>query len=199
MNHPAIALLMYFILYFSLAFIWRSVAVYRATGIQPILLPDSDDAPGYVGRMFKILLVLCLLHLQLQTMGAQANAWWPSIDPLDQAWLHSLGWIVLALSTLMLLLAQVQMGHSWRIGLDANAPGSLVTQGLFSRSRNPIFLSMRMSLLGQLAVLPNMMTLMLLVCGELLIQIQVRLEEVHLQHIYGDAYASYRAHVPRWW
>jgi protein-S-isoprenylcysteine O-methyltransferase Ste14 len=190
---------MYFILYFSLAFIWRSVAVYRATGIQPIRLPNSDDAPGYVGRMFKILLALCLLHLLLQTMGAKANAWWPSIDLLDQAWLHALGWIVLALSTLMLLLAQVQMGHSWRIGLDADAPGPLVTQGLFSRSRNPIFLSMRMSLLGQLAVLPNMMTLMLLVCGELLIQIQVRLEEVHLQHIYGDAYASYRAHVPRWW
>jgi protein-S-isoprenylcysteine O-methyltransferase Ste14 len=48
-------------------------------------------------------------------------------------------------------------------------------------------------------LLPNALTLLLLVCGELLVQIQVRLEEAHLPLVYGQAYDSYRAKVPRWW
>jgi protein-S-isoprenylcysteine O-methyltransferase Ste14 len=102
-------------------------------------------------------------------------------------------------SGIVLIWAQVQMGLSWRIGLDAETPGVLVQHGIFSRSRNPIFLSMRLNLLGLMFLLPNLWTLLLLVCGELVIQIQVRLEEAHLPLVYGQAYESYRAQVPRWW
>jgi protein-S-isoprenylcysteine O-methyltransferase Ste14 len=58
---------------------------------------------------------------------------------------------------------------------------------------------MRLNLVGLMCLLPNWFSLLLLVCGELLIQIQVRLEETHLSLVYGDAYEAYRARVPRWW
>ena len=44
------ALLIYFLIYFTFAFIWRSVLVYRRTGKNPFVLPSGDDAYGYVGR-----------------------------------------------------------------------------------------------------------------------------------------------------
>jgi protein-S-isoprenylcysteine O-methyltransferase Ste14 len=58
---------------------------------------------------------------------------------------------------------------------------------------------MRLNLWALLCLLPNALTLLLLVCGELLIQIQVRLEEAHLPLVYGQAYKNYCEKVPRWW
>jgi protein-S-isoprenylcysteine O-methyltransferase Ste14 len=199
MRYPGILLLVYFIVYFGLAFVWRSVVVYRLTGVQPIRLPQSDDVHGYVGRVFKRLLALCLAYLCAQTFFKEIDAALPSVVWMDKAGWRALGWIVLTVSGAVLVWAQAQMGLSWRIGLDAETPGPLVVRGLFARSRNPIFLSMRLNLVGLMCLLPNLFTLLLWVCGELLIQIQVRLEEDHLPKVYGQAYEAYRAQVPRWW
>lgn len=46
-------LLAYFLVYLVLAFGWRSLVVYRSTGVNPFVLPSGDDAYGYVGRAFK--------------------------------------------------------------------------------------------------------------------------------------------------
>jgi protein-S-isoprenylcysteine O-methyltransferase Ste14 len=90
------------------------------------------------------------------------------------------------------------MGLSWRIGIDTAHATELVQHGLFGVSRNPIFLAMRLSLLGLLLVYPAAATLALLVAGEILIQVQVRLEEQHLLGLHGDAYRAYCARVRRW-
>ncbi len=42
-------LLAFFLLYFGLTFVWRSVVVYRKTDISPLVLSKRDDAYGYVG------------------------------------------------------------------------------------------------------------------------------------------------------
>ncbi len=199
MRYPGGFLLIYFVLYLGLAFVWRSMVVYRRTGINPIRLPATDDAHGYVGRMFKGLLLLCMLYLLAQTYVSEVSLFLPPIGFLENEYGHVLGWFILSVSGFVLVLAQAQMGLSWRIGLDAESPGPLVTHGLFSYTRNPIFLSMRLNLLGWMCLLPNLFTLLLLVCSELLIQIQVRLEETHLPQLYGAAYEAYRAQVPRWW
>jgi protein-S-isoprenylcysteine O-methyltransferase Ste14 len=199
MNYPSTYLLIYFFVYFGLAFVWRSFKVYRETGINPIRLPHSDDAHGYVGRMFKGLLGLCAVYLCLQLFALDIGLELPPMAWLDNFFVQALGWLVLCISGIVLIWAQAQMGQSWRIGLDADTPGPLVVHGLFARSRNPIFLSMRLNLLGLMCLLPNLFSLLLLVCGELLIQIQVRLEEAHLPLVYGEAYEAYRVQVPRWW
>ena len=199
MHYPSGFVLIYFVVYLGLAFVWRSMLVYRTTGINPIRLPSADDAHGYLGRMFKGLLFLCLLYLLAQTFASNMDLFLPPVGFLANGFARALGWVILSVSGLVLLWAQAQMGTSWRVGLDAESPGPLVTRGLFSYSRNPIFLSMRLNLLGLMCLLPNVFTLLLLVCGELLIQIQVRLEEPHLTQIYGSAYEAYRTRVPRWW
>jgi protein-S-isoprenylcysteine O-methyltransferase Ste14 len=90
------------------------------------------------------------------------------------------------------------MGSSWRIGIDSQHQTSLVQSGLFGISRNPIFLAMRVNLLGLFLVLPCAATLVLLVAGELLIQIQVRLEEQHLSSLHGLEYVAYCRQTRRW-
>mgnify|MGYP001490612632 CR=1 FL=1 len=65
--------------------------------------------------------------------------------------------------------------------------------GVFRLSRNPIFLGMRLTLLGLFLVIPNAVTLAVLVLGNVLVQVQVRLEEA-----FGEVYARYREQVRRW-
>ena len=92
----------------------------------------------------------------------------------------------------------MQMGRSWRIGVDPEAKTELVTRGLFGRCRNPIFLGMRAIAAGVFLASPNVLSLAALILSELLIQVQVRAEEAYLDRTHGDAYAQYRAAVPRW-
>jgi protein-S-isoprenylcysteine O-methyltransferase Ste14 len=192
------SLFIFFVAYFFFGFVWRSVLVYRHTGKNPFVLPATDDAHGYVGRAFKLTM---LAVAALVTV----NAFFPGvlnrvgvISHLKGSISTSIGWALLLVSVAWLGVAQAQMGNSWRIGIDTQSRTELVSTGLFSVSRNPIFLSVRASLLGLFLVLPNAVSLTILVAGELLVQVQVRLEEQHLSKLHGEAYLAYKAKVRRW-
>lgn len=191
-------LLIYFTLYLLLGFVWRSIQVFRQTGINPIVLPATDDAYGYVGRAFKLAMLACAGVVVLKTFQWSADTWLGAYPPLQAPAMVLAGWTLLLLSLGWLLVAQAQMGVAWRVGIDARQPTQLIQHGLFSRSRNPIFLSMRLALLGLVLVAPSAATLVLLVAGELLMQVQVRLEEQHLSGLHGERYAAYCQRVRRW-
>lgn len=108
------------------------------------------------------------------------------------------GWLLLLAALAWVVVAQAQMGAAWRIGMHSARPTALVQHGLFARSRNPIFLALRVELLGFFLVLPGAATAALLVAGEAPMQVQVRLEEQHLRTLHGAAYADYCARVRRW-
>jgi len=95
-------------------------------------------------------------------------------------------------------IAQAQMGNSWRIGIDAATKTQLVQHGVFRLSRNPIFLSMRVTLLGFFLILPNAVTFATLLLGDALMQIQVRLEEEYLRQTHGEEYQKYCQRTRRW-
>jgi protein-S-isoprenylcysteine O-methyltransferase Ste14 len=108
------------------------------------------------------------------------------------------GVVILLSSLAWTVVAQAQMGESWRIGIDVEHRTPLVRKGVFGLSRNPIFLGMMLTLLGLFLVTPNAVTLLVLGLGVVLIQIQVRLEEVFLSSAHGEDYAEYRRSVRRW-
>lgn len=95
------------------------------------------------------------------------------------------------------MVAQVQMGQSWRIGIDRHHIAVLKTTGLFSLSRNPVFLGLLTALVGLFLLLPNAGTLVCLVSGYVLIQVAIRLEEEHLAQQHGALYLNYKARVRR--
>jgi protein-S-isoprenylcysteine O-methyltransferase Ste14 len=189
------ALLFYFVLFFSTGFAWRSWANYRATGINPLVLPSADNALGYIGRAFKIVMILIFLY----TVCA-AFEWLPSFSKFWELpiWLSIFAWMILLSSWIWLLLAQSHMGKSWRIGIDEQRATALVTHGLFKYSRNPIFLSMRCALFDLTLISPTAPILALTVTAELLMQIQVRMEEAHLTQLHGQRYLDYLQRVNRW-
>jgi protein-S-isoprenylcysteine O-methyltransferase Ste14 len=192
------SLLAYFLVYVMLAFVWRWFVVFRRTGVNPIVLPSSDDAYGYVGRAFKFAVLGCAAVVLLIAFVDQAPVWLGAYPGLQSRAVFSAGWLLLCVSLIWLLVAQAQMGASWRIGIDAKRRTALVQHGLFTVSRNPIFLAMRGNLLGFLLVFPAAGTFALFIAGEILMQLQVRLEEQHLLQLHGQPYADYCSRVRRW-
>jgi len=95
------------------------------------------------------------------------------------------------------IIAQLQMKNSWRIGVDTTTKTELITHGLFRFSRNPIFLGMTVSLAGFFLVLPTAFAFFFLLIGSILMQIQIRLEEEYLIKEHGQMYLAYKKRVQR--
>jgi protein-S-isoprenylcysteine O-methyltransferase Ste14 len=57
---------------------------------------------------------------------------------------------------------------------------------------------MRVTLLGSFFAMPNAVTLAVVVVGDVLMQIQVRLEEEYLLRTHGKSYREYIRQVRRW-
>jgi protein-S-isoprenylcysteine O-methyltransferase Ste14 len=199
MNPPPLAALAgYFAAYFGIAFVWRSWLVYRRTGTNPVVFPPGSGLHAYVGQAFRAVLAGCAAVAVAVAAAPSAVRWLGGYEALHLPAVAWAGWSLLTIALVWLLIAQAQMGIAWRIGIDERVRTPLVQRGLFGVSRNPIFLAMRVSLLGFVLVLPSAATLALLAAGEVLMQIQVRLEEEHLRVEHGVAFARYEAKVRRW-
>lgn len=188
----------YLIVYFAAAFFWRSYLVWKRTGINPYKLGKTDNAHDFVGMLFRLTLAAIVLAVMLYSISNEAYQYLTPIRWLEQPALVLIGLGLLLASLIWTLIAQAQMGNSWRIGIDAGDKTQLVQHGVFRWSRNPIFLGMRVTLLGFFLILPNAVTLATLVLGEALMQIQVRLEEEYLRQTHGEEYRKYFQRTRRW-
>ena len=110
-------------------------------------------------------------------------------------------WLGVALclaGVVVLVLSLVSFGNSFRVGIDVDEPGRLVTTGMFAVSRNPIYVGFFVFLVGQLLVFPNWVPLIYLFAAAALFHRQVLREEEFMRQRYGDVYAAYCRHVRRY-
>lgn len=103
-----------------------------------------------------------------------------------------------AAAVVILVLSLVSFGRSFRVGIDVDKPGGLVTTGIFAVSRNPIYVGFLLFLTGQLLVFPNWVPLIYLLAGSWLIHRQVLREEDFMRGHYGQEYAEYCRRVRRY-
>ncbi len=188
----------YLVTYFFTAFIWRSYIVWKTTGIKPYTFGKTDTAHDFVGILFRLTLLSCAIVVCVYSFLPD---WYKYLVPVF--WLLNpiysyVGIGLLSISLIWTFVAQLQMGNSWRIGIDAEHKTELIQTGIFRLSRNPIFLGMRLTLLGLFFILPNVATFAIIVVGDVLMQIQVRLEEEFLSHTHGIAYQDYCQKTRRW-
>jgi len=187
----------YFIVYFGLAFVLKSVIVARRIGKNPLVLPKDDSAYGLIGLYFKLTLFAMFLYVLAYAYFPTWYTYFLPIIVLDQLTVKYIGIGLLTGALAWTMIAQGQMKNSWRIGIDTETKTELITTGLFGLSRNPIFFGMILSLLGLFLTTPNALTGLFLVLGYALIQIQIRLEEEFLTKEHGQKYEAYKQKVRR--
>jgi protein-S-isoprenylcysteine O-methyltransferase Ste14 len=191
------ALLLYFTLFLAAAFVWPTWRLWRRDGVNGLVLARDDSAHGVVSRWFKGL-IMAIFALLISLAAGTGPALFAPVGWLQRETIWLAGWVLLIASLILIVAAQAHMAQSWRIGFDASAQPQLISSGLFARSRNPIFLGMRINMLGLFLALPNAVTLAIALLGEALIAVQVRLEEEYLGAALGNDYAAYCKTVPRW-
>ncbi|MBM7609774.1 protein-S-isoprenylcysteine O-methyltransferase Ste14 [Lysinibacillus composti] len=114
---------------------------------------------------------------------------------------ESIGWIGVVfclLGLLLFLYSLISFGKSFRVGIDEDHPGPLITTGAFAISRNPIYTAFGFVLLGEFLIYPNWILLVYLIVGYWLFNRQVLLEEQSLMKIYGEEYKQYSKKVRRY-
>lgn len=191
MNTVALALLA---VWFVVVFIVRSVVQKRATGdsgIRPGAF--AEDASG-IERAAYLLLVVAFAGAIAAPVAAMVG-----LDPLTDNDLVPVVGVVVAIAGIgATYLAQLGMGSDWRIGIDRTEVTGLVTGGVFSLVRNPIFTAMMFTAAGFAAMVPNVIGVLAVVCLVVAIELQVRfVEEPHLHRLHGDVYGGYASRVGR--
>jgi protein-S-isoprenylcysteine O-methyltransferase Ste14 len=178
-----------------LGFAWRAWLQHRRTG--------STGFRGISGRIgsvewvagvgFVIALVVAVVGPLLQLYGV--------ITPLPglQANGIQIAGIAFALLGIVLTVwAQLDMGDSWRVGVDESETTALVHTGMFGRVRNPIYTAMLTFDFGIALVTPNVMAIAGLILAVTALQLQVRrVEEPYLRDKHGADYRGYTARVGR--
>ncbi len=188
---------LFFILFFLTEFLGMSAIVARKTGKNPNVFSKDDSAYSVIGKYFKLTLLFLFLYTVLFFLFPEIIYESFKINILDLFFFKLTGILLMLTGWIWVLIAQYYMKNSWRIGIDKSSPTALVTIGLFKYSRNPVFLGMMMSLTGLLFSLPNFISLVFLLVGTLLMQIQIRLEEEFLLKQHGSVYSDYKKRVRR--
>jgi protein-S-isoprenylcysteine O-methyltransferase Ste14 len=87
-----------------------------------------------------------------------------------------------------------------RTTFDVRKPTTAIAAtGVFGSSRNPVYLSMTLLVLGLGFMLNSPWSLLLTIpTGSVLCLTAIRPEERYLEGKFGDAYRMYLAEVPRW-
>ena len=148
-------LVVYYILFFLFAMILPTYRVWKNTGVNPYKLGKTDSALDYIGKLFRITLIACALVVVAFALLPSVYERLLIVPYLENALFVWIGMAVLLFSLGWVVLAQSHMQKSWRIGIDEDVKTELVERGLFRVSRDPIFLVMRLMLLGLFLILPN--------------------------------------------
>ena len=133
------------------------------------------------------------------------NAVWPgqmarlAIPVLrESAFVAWTGVGLLTLGLVLILAAVAGMGESWRIGIDRERPGALVTSGLFDRIRHPIYSGIFLLTLGLALLTADVLSIAVAAAAAVGLPVQARLEEQFLGSVHPD-YASYQRRTGRFW
>ena len=191
---PIIALAL-FTVFAVLGFGWRSWVQRRATGSTGFR--GISGRPGSIewlaGAGFVVAFAVAVIAPALQLFGVIAP-----LGVLHAAWIQILGVVIAGIGIAATVYAQLDMGDSWRIGVDHTETTELVRTGVFGLVRNPIFSAMILFAFGIMLVTPNLLALMGFALVVTTIELQVRaVEEPYLTAVHGDAYRDYLATVGR--
>ena len=171
----------------------RGAIQHRRTGSSPLRLRDRPGSSQWWARLVSTVgVVLAIVAPLAELAGLQPFA------PLDEPLVRWSGVVLVGLGIAITIGSQVAMGRSWRADVDPDARTELVTSGPFRLVRNPVFTGSAITVVGLAFVVPNVVSLLMLVAFLTGLEIQVRLvEEPYLLRVHGDAYRAYAARTGR--
>lgn len=175
----------------------QAVRVGRRIGYSPITIFSS-------GTPLEIARVLLVWSYPPMTMVAAWHADVAVFEPISSiARVEIYGLVLLGMGLLLFPVACVNLGDSWRIGLDPRRSVELVTSGIYRWIRHPIYTAFTLMYFGVFLALPTALTALGAVLGITVFTRRAFLEERFLVGQFGDRYRAYMKDTgrlfPRLW
>jgi protein-S-isoprenylcysteine O-methyltransferase Ste14 len=156
------------------------------TGLMEVLL--------FAGvNLWAVAVVICAVSLERPPF-----AWPCSVRLVDAMPAKLLGVAMIICAFVLFVLALRALGNSWRLGIDENHSGRLVTTGIYAYSRNPIYLFFDLYFLGTFLINGGLFFLVMTVLVALNLHYQILQEERFLARAHGATYEAYRARTARY-
>jgi len=179
------------ILIYLIAFFYRNLKTYHVVG------------ESIRGRSFKLTLSLVLSTIIY--IGVIINLLYPEtihylgyLSFINHNFIEYAGYIFIGIALMVGIAALTEMKTSWRVGIKYDQKTKLITEGIYSFSRNPYFLSYDLLFLGFFLIYPSLI-LGILVIGVMVTFHQMIIdEESYLGKVHGDEYQSYRNRTGRY-
>lgn len=169
--------------------------------IQVVVLDSQMTKVQLINGFF---FVICFLTWIFESIayGLSLKCCIPSAI-LDKLLIQHIGFkisgiFVLISGLFIYAMALYSFHDSWRIGIDREKPGKLITTGIFRWSRNPIYISLNLLVFGTFLLQGHFIFLILFICIAVSLHIQVLQEEKFLIQTYGEAFINYRSKVGRY-
>ena len=194
--------------YFQLALItiivcvisFKAIYLRITTGINPIVIFRTEGAWRIVEFFALAALISWVVEVILHASHSRFD-FAPErvhIALLHIATIKILGEAIAVSGLVIFILAFFSFGDSWRIGIDKKTAGQLVTGGIFSVSRNPIYVAFDLIFIAVFLINGTWFFLIFALLAILAVHSQTLREERFLAQRYGEPYEQYRKKTPRY-
>jgi len=175
-------------LFVLMAVIVRIIFQYLKTGDHGVRLAKSDAPLIEIipGTLF--VLSFCFAHI-IVYLGYH-NKITETVNLTNS--LELIGFTIGMSGILITLLSQAKMGKSWRIGVDSEESTTLITSGIYAKSRNPIYFGILLFWIGLCLTFAHILLwLCAVICWSCIELIVRKVEEPYLMRKHGEPFQKY--------
>ena len=179
---------------------FKAIYLRITTGINPIVVFRTEGAWRIVEFFALAALASWVVEVILHASHSRFDF---APERVHIALFHTptikiLGEAIAVSGLVIFILAFFSFGDSWRIGIDRKTAGQLVTGGIFSVSRNPIYVAFDLIFIAVFLINGTWFFLIFAVLAILAVHMQTLREEKFLAQCYGEEYEQYRRRTPRY-
>lgn len=112
--------------------------------------------------------------------------------------LEIIGTFLIGIGLIFSTVASLNLGRSWRVGVDISEKTELVTSGIYKFSRNPYFLFYDMVLIGLSLSSQSILVIAFSVITIIMFHVLIIKEEKYLENMHGVNYRNYKKQTRRY-
>jgi protein-S-isoprenylcysteine O-methyltransferase Ste14 len=178
----------------------KAIYSWSVTGIFPIVIGRGKGVWRIIELLSLLALIVLVGKVLLRAFHSRFDIFPGAVNAtlLHSQAVRTLGLVLVTLGLILFILAFLNFGTSWRIGIDRKTPGQLVTGGIFATTRNPIYVAFIAILFGIFLINGTWFFLIFALLAVVAIHFQILREEGFLKKQYGDSYNAYCARVARY-
>jgi protein-S-isoprenylcysteine O-methyltransferase Ste14 len=187
---------------FLFLFAGKSIYIKIKKKINPISLKLKKNGMKHFTEFILFILVNIwtfeVLLYNLENIKFQIFPYPFNIELFNSLFLRIMGIAMVIAGFIFYIWALKNLGNSWRLGIDENHPGKLVTTGIYSKTRNPVYVFFNLYFFGIFLINGNLIFLIFTVFIMVNLHFMILEEEKFLIKTFGKEYKNYIAATGRY-